>query len=175
MADDEEGAGEDGQPRPAYQPIDLYEWLFYAQEAALGLSQTEIYLTMTAILRFQKAIFNDLQKMRFWGKIEGTQKAYYVLECQFKEMSEKWYDVPPVLETQPVLDGHKVTVYNPFGTYGLREDFDEMFFTLNLAKFPIPHPPTVDPDQRFKVRISGNLNLKKISIKIFKILKFLKI
>ena len=36
----------------------------------------------------------------------------------------------------------------------MREDVAETFFTVTLAKFPIPQPPIVDPDQHFKVGCS---------------------
>ena len=142
--------GEEGEAKKEYKPIDMYEWLFYAQEAGLGLSQTEIYLVMSNVLRFQKANYSELQKMRFWGRIAAAKGFYYVIEVEFKEMSEKWFEQPAVLETHPELANHKVTVYNPFGTYGFREDYEDTFFTLNLAKFPIAPPPESDPDQHFK-------------------------
>ncbi|XP_055336451.1 radial spoke head protein 6 homolog A-like isoform X2 [Paramacrobiotus metropolitanus] len=148
---DEEG--ETDEIKPAYKPIDMYEWLFYAQEGGLGFSETEMYLAMTAILRFERECYPELEKLRFWGRISTVSNPYYIIECEFKQHSPKWYEKPAVnpedhMDVFPT--NHKVTIYNPFGTYGVREDFEETRFTLDLSKFPVPVVPLSDPDQIFK-------------------------
>lgn len=146
----EDGDPEGSEPKVAYKPVDMYEWLFYAQEGGLGFSETEMYLAMTAVQRFQKLYYNDLQRMRFWGRIDALQNPYYVIECEFKDGSEKWYEKPAALEARPDFTSHKVTVYNPFGTYGFVEEAEESPFSLGQEKYPVPAAPTIDPDQQFK-------------------------
>jgi len=76
--DNEDGRGDDGNELPDLMSLSsLFEW------AGISLGKEETFLINTSMQKLM--IDKGLKSMRFWGKIYGTKKNYYIVEADQKE------------------------------------------------------------------------------------------
>jgi len=85
------GEGEDGEPEQdedAESPLpNLMELCFYFEQAGVGLNREEV---MRIWLALKNLVDNhQLQHVRFWGKIFGTEQNYIVAEVEYAEGQEE--------------------------------------------------------------------------------------
>jgi len=76
--DGEESHADDGSEMPDLMSLyNLFEW------AGLSLGKEETFLINASMQRLM--LDKGLKSMRFWGKINGTKKNYYIVEADQKE------------------------------------------------------------------------------------------
>jgi radial spoke head protein 4A len=116
--------GEDGEPEEAEAEEDKGEMPDIITEQELfqsfgeGLSESEAFRVYVAAKRLLDK--EPLAKVRFWGKIQGTQKDYYVVEAKIDEnrVAEK----EEAEEEQPETVGKPAeTIYQALNTYRAKE------------------------------------------------------
>ncbi|XP_018322478.1 radial spoke head protein 6 homolog A [Agrilus planipennis] len=84
---------------------DMLQLLYFFEQAGIGLPKAEMFCLM---LSMKKVIKNlPISSIRFWGKIHGLYKNYYVLETELKEEEymrrneEQNKEEEQLLETEP--------------------------------------------------------------------------
>ncbi|ORX86769.1 hypothetical protein BCR32DRAFT_324838 [Anaeromyces robustus] len=78
QVDNEDGHADDGNEMPDLMSIsNLFEW------AGLSLGKEETFLINASMQRLMTE--KGLKSMRFWGKIYGTKKNYYIVEADQKD------------------------------------------------------------------------------------------
>lgn len=109
-ADDEGEEEEEEEEEPEKAPIpnimadaSLLKW------AGLNLGDEEQYRLMLSIQTL--ATKNELQNVRFWGKINGTKKDYYVVEAKLEEYPEPEEDNPNPPKQEPMGTGCNECIY----------------------------------------------------------------
>uniref|UniRef100_A0A7S1KN70 Radial spokehead-like protein n=1 Tax=Percolomonas cosmopolitus TaxID=63605 RepID=A0A7S1KN70_9EUKA len=78
--EEEEEAEEEGKAKPALSAV-----LTESQQLrlfGLGLSEVEVGALHVALVRFAESAGSKFSTIRFFGKLFGTLKNYYVLECE---------------------------------------------------------------------------------------------
>ncbi|XP_075250610.1 radial spoke head protein 4 homolog A-like [Convolutriloba macropyga] len=85
--EDEEGGmevtdEEMGSPLP-----NVMENAYMFEQAGIGLSREEYFLTSLALKQLIDS--HPLQKCRFWGKVLGIEKNYYIAEVEYREGEEE--------------------------------------------------------------------------------------
>ena len=60
---------------------------YYFEQAGLGVSKEEWMKVWLAMKQLNDS--HQLQHLRFWGKILGTEQNYYVAEVEFREGEEE--------------------------------------------------------------------------------------
>ena len=63
------------------------ELAFYFEQAGIGLNREEIIRVWMALKNLVDT--HNLQHVRFWGKIFGTEQNYYVAEVEYREGDEE--------------------------------------------------------------------------------------
>lgn len=85
------GEGEEGEQEPeddAETPLpNLMELAFYFEQAGVGLNREEVIRVWVALKHLVDT--HNLQHVRFWGKIYGTEQNYYVAEVEYREGEEE--------------------------------------------------------------------------------------
>ncbi|KAI3387592.1 hypothetical protein SNEBB_000157 [Seison nebaliae] len=61
----------------------LLELSFYFEQAGVGFAKDELYRIWMSIKQLYEK--NNLEGLRFWGKIIGTEKDYYVVESNMRD------------------------------------------------------------------------------------------
>ncbi|CAL1675127.1 unnamed protein product [Lasius platythorax] len=61
---------------------DMLDFLFYFEQTGVGLPRHEMVLLNLSIRKLASAV--PLENIRFWGKILGKPKNYYVVEAEFQ-------------------------------------------------------------------------------------------
>ena len=86
--DDEEGGGMEVTDEEMGSPLpNVMENAYMFEQAGIGLSREEYF--MVALALKQLIDTHPLQKCRFWGKILGSEKNYYVAEVEYREGEEE--------------------------------------------------------------------------------------
>jgi radial spoke head protein 4A len=131
------------------EEADLLAW------AGVGFGQLESY-KITCSLRNLAAKEREasLTKLRFWGKILGTDKDYYVAEAQ----SEAGGEVPEGEEDMEVPGAPGVNQYIYYVTNDLCEDW---------TKLPDLKPREVIAARQIKKLCSGDLKSKVVTVPYF--------
>ncbi|WAR19877.1 RSH4A-like protein [Mya arenaria] len=85
------GEGEDADQDPeddAETPLpNLMELAFYFEQAGVGLNREEVIRVWMALKQLVDT--HNLQHVRFWGKVFGTEQSYYVAEVEYREGEEE--------------------------------------------------------------------------------------
>ena len=63
------------------------ELSFYFEQASVGLNREEVIRVWMALKNLVDT--NNLQHVRFWGKMFGTEQNYYVAEVEYREGEEE--------------------------------------------------------------------------------------
>jgi radial spoke head protein 4A len=95
--EDGEEPEEEEEPEKAPMP-NVMEDFGLLRHAGVGLAEEEVYrLTLSLQTLTTK---NELQNVRFWGKVHGTEKDYYVVEAKLEEYPEpeEGSEAPPKQE-----------------------------------------------------------------------------
>ena len=71
-----------GSPLP-----NVMENAYMFEQAGVGLSREEYFLMSLALKHLIET--HPLQKCRFWGKILGVEKNYYIAEVEYREGEEE--------------------------------------------------------------------------------------
>jgi radial spoke head protein 4A len=91
---------------------DLLADMRLLQWAGIGFGEQETYRLQKSLKKFAAA--KPYKAVRFWGKLLGTEKDYYVIECEGEvEDDGADVDVDPDVEPDPKLEG-KGTGVNEF-------------------------------------------------------------
>jgi len=145
---------EDEAPVPLCAIPDYMEEADLLSWAGVGFGDIESY-KITCSLRSLAAKEKDagLQKLRFWGKILGTDRDYYVAEAQ----SDAGGDVP---EEEPDMEapGSGVNQYIYYVTNDLCEDW---------TKLPDLKPREIVAARQIKKVCSGDLKAKVVTVPYF--------
>lgn len=87
----QKGDGEEGEQEPeddAETPLpNLMELCFYFEQAGVGLNREEVIRVWMALKNLVDT--HNLQHVRFWGKLFGTEQNYYVAEVEYREGDEE--------------------------------------------------------------------------------------
>ena len=118
-------------------PPNIMENLFYFEHAGLGLPRQEAFQMSLAIRSLMRE--TRLQKVRFWGKIYGVEKNYYVTEAEFQEGDEPEEEDAGVDEelAEPPTD-------EPMDELGEEEE-EEREPADPVVKYTQPPRPPVEP------------------------------
>ncbi|PAA62588.1 hypothetical protein BOX15_Mlig011913g2, partial [Macrostomum lignano] len=78
--DDDEAMGEDdADPRLP----NLLQLAFFFEQGGVGIDKDEIYRIWLSLKKLVDE--KPIEKLRFWGKVLGTEQNYYVAEVEFRE------------------------------------------------------------------------------------------
>lgn len=84
------GDGDEGEAEPEEDvetPLpNLMELCFFFEQAGVGLNREEVIRIWLALKNLVDT--HNLQHVRFWGKIFGTEQNYYVAEVEYREGEE---------------------------------------------------------------------------------------
>lgn len=85
------GDGDEGEAEPEEDvetPLpNLMELCFFFEQAGVGLNREEVIRIWLALKNLVDT--HNLQHVRFWGKIFGTEQNYYVAEVEYREGDEE--------------------------------------------------------------------------------------
>lgn len=85
------GDGDEGEAEPEEDvetPLpNLMELTFFFEQAGVGLNREEMIRIWLALKNLTDT--HNLQHVRFWGKIFGTEQNYYVAEVEYREGDEE--------------------------------------------------------------------------------------
>lgn len=84
--DDEEEAAGDGEDIETPLP-NLNELSYYFEQAGVGVGREETFRVLLALKQLVDK--HQLEQVRFWGKIFGTEQNYYVAEVKFESGKEE--------------------------------------------------------------------------------------
>ncbi|XP_050528408.1 radial spoke head protein 4 homolog A-like isoform X2 [Daktulosphaira vitifoliae] len=99
----------------------LWEANYMFRKAGYGLSNNEV--SLIAILLNQMSEMNKFRSLRYWGKIFGIQKNYYIIECE-------WSDI----ELQRRLSKENLSIEEEFTKSNNNYQFGD---NLNVGKYPL--------------------------------------
>lgn len=68
---------------PDLSRCNMLELSYYLEICGLGLPRTEAFFVMLSMKNLVQE--EPISSIRFWGKIMGTLKNYFVVECELKE------------------------------------------------------------------------------------------
>ncbi|CEM16903.1 unnamed protein product [Vitrella brassicaformis CCMP3155] len=139
-------AGEDGSALPVPSLPNFMEEAAILEWAGVGFSKTETY-RLACSLRRLGANTPGLQSLRFWGKILGTERDYYVAEGQIEGIDES---ADPEVEAR----GTGVNTY----TYWVTNNVLEPWVLL-----PDALPKEILAARQIKKLFTGDLNRLVIS------------
>lgn len=87
----QKGDGDEGEAEPEEDvetPLpNLMELTFFFEQAGVGLNREEMIRIWLALKNLTDT--HNLQHVRFWGKIFGTEQNYYVAEVEYREGDEE--------------------------------------------------------------------------------------
>ncbi|XP_057651885.1 radial spoke head protein 6 homolog A [Diorhabda carinulata] len=122
----------------------MIELLHYLEQCGLGIPRTEMFFVM---LSMRQLIYAEpISSIRFWGKIFGTLKDYFIVECELKD--EEYIKRNEIYAQEAEID--KPQVINADETVILEENrirkaLDEIAKQQQLGgeggKYPRPLPP----------------------------------
>lgn len=88
---EQKGEGDDAEQEPdedAETPLpNLMELCFYFEQAGVGLNREEVIRVWMALKNLVDT--HNLQHVRFWGKLFGTEQNYYIAEVEYREGDEE--------------------------------------------------------------------------------------
>lgn len=96
--DDEDGGAEVTDEEMGSPLPNVMENAYMFEQAGVGLSREEYFLVTLALKTLIET--HPLQKCRFWGKIMGIEKDYYVAECEYREGEEEEEEEEAVEEAE---------------------------------------------------------------------------
>ena len=118
-------------------PPNVMENLFYFEQAGLGLPRQEAFQMSLSIRSLMRE--TRLQKVRFWGKILGMEKNYYVAEAEFQEGEE------PEEEEDAPIDEELADMPADELMDELGEEEEEREPADPVIKYTPPPKPPVEP------------------------------
>ncbi|XP_071454114.1 radial spoke head protein 4 homolog A [Hetaerina americana] len=175
VVEDEENAE---SPMP-----NLLENFYYLEQAGVTFPKHELFCLGLSIKAFAETL-NDYEKIRYWGKVFGREKNYYILEVKFpaeeyeegedevemapEESEEKNETVEPEMETRPDISSiEKTGIFAnikvpPFPKVPESKTV-EAYYVCNDPAEPWIRLPDVKPGhitaaRNIKVAFTGNLN-----------------
>jgi len=152
---DGEPGAEDGAAIPVCAIPDFMEEAELISWAGVGFGDVESYKITCSLRNMAAKVGNDagFSKVRIWGKIQGSEKDYYVAEAQL----EGGGDVP---EDEPDMEapGSGVNSYAYYVTNDLSEDW---------TKLPDLKPREIVAVRQIKKLVTGNLNAKVTTVPYF--------
>ncbi|XP_063719619.1 radial spoke head protein 4 homolog A-like [Symsagittifera roscoffensis] len=183
-AEDDEITPPEGEEEVLTPLTNLMENAFYFEEAGVGLSREEMFRIYLALR--QLVDIYPLQKVRFWGKVLGTNADYYVAEVEFREgedTEEETYIEPnPNLGAKPPMDeatnlenledplpkpDWKAPVVIPHEEKGYGVNKFTYFATSQLGedwtRLPCVTPAQIDGARRIKKLFTGDLDAPVLS------------
>jgi len=95
-ADGDDAGGQAAEPGQIGYVADLVSEERILRRAGLGFGELETYKIYTALKKFVQA--RNAEYARFWGKIFGTTKDYYIIEAKAEAQGG---DAPPEEITEP--------------------------------------------------------------------------
>jgi len=129
---------------------DIFEEAKCWKDAGIGFGDEQLYMLQTAMNHL--ADKSHVKRVRFWGKIFGTQKDYYVL---YGDKTERYSDNPnPAIEA----DGQGVNEMSFWVSNDLLQEFVEL---------PPLKPHHIKVAKKIKVLFSGCLDRKFESLPKF--------
>lgn len=142
---DEEEAEPEEVPPVGYVPDLLSDAQMY-QWAGIGFGQQEIYRLQKSLK--QLATESGAQKLRFFGKIRGTEQDYYIAEGEVDGDGEEEGDE----EEKPADFEAKGSGVNKFTYWVSHQSFEKW------TKLPDLAPKDIEAARQIKVLFSGDLN-----------------
>lgn len=82
------------------------ELCFYFEQAGVGLNREEVIRVWMALKNLIDT--NNLQHVRFWGKIFGTEQNYYVAEVEYREGEEEQEEEEEEVSIQKLPNTHSL-------------------------------------------------------------------
>lgn len=152
-------AGEDGAPTPVWEIPDFNEAAEMLSWAGVGFGELESYKIMCSLRRLaaknEYASATDV-KLRFWGKILGTEADYYVAEAKLGadnagDAGDDEIDMEP-----PGQPGENLCTY--WVTTDLCDDW---------KKLPHVKPAEILASRQIRKMVTGNLKAKVVTHPFF--------
>ncbi|XP_069699823.1 radial spoke head protein 6 homolog A [Periplaneta americana] len=160
---------EEDEPTENIQ-TDVMETQFYFENGGIGLPRNEMFLIALGMRKLR--LNQRFKKIRFWGKILGTEKNYYIVETDLSEeeyerrnqeaerKAEKGDEGEGEEQTEPQLE-------EPFGSSAVSEEVkDEDVDSGDAKEQQIPLPPipksTYKPFPEVPAELSGEGVNKKV-------------
>ncbi|KAJ4442662.1 hypothetical protein ANN_04251 [Periplaneta americana] len=160
---------EEDEPTENIQ-TDVMETQFYFENGGIGLPRNEMFLIALGMRKLR--LNQRFKKIRFWGKILGTEKNYYIVETDLSEeeyerrnqeaerKAEKGDEGEGEEQTEPQLE-------EPFGSSAVSEEVKDEDVDSGDAKEqqkPLPPIPksTYKPFPEVPAELSGEGVNKKI-------------